>query len=73
MTDPLLHYPLSVRDGRLFVEDCDTVELAEKFGTPRRNTSLPMLMMRPHFLRLRWGNIARVNRYGDLTKKSSMD
>ena len=34
MTDPLLHYPLSVRNGRLFVEDCDTVELAEKFGTP---------------------------------------
>lgn len=34
MTDPLIHYPLSVRDGRLFVEDCDTVELAEKFGTP---------------------------------------
>ena len=34
MTDPLIHYPLSIRNGRLFIEDCDTVELAEKFGTP---------------------------------------
>jgi diaminopimelate decarboxylase len=34
MSDPLMHYPLSIRDGRLFIEDCDTVELAEKFGTP---------------------------------------
>ncbi len=25
---------LSVRQGRLFVEDCDTVALAERFGTP---------------------------------------
>ena len=33
MTD-LIHDPLSVRDGRLFIEDCDTVELAARFGTP---------------------------------------
>ena len=26
--------PLSIRDGHLFVEGCDTVDLAEKFGTP---------------------------------------
>jgi diaminopimelate decarboxylase len=26
--------PLSVRDGRLFVEDCDTLEVAQRFGTP---------------------------------------
>ena len=25
---------LTVRDGRLFIEDCDTVELAHRFGTP---------------------------------------
>jgi len=25
---------LSVRNGHLFIEDCDTVELAERFGTP---------------------------------------
>ena len=25
---------LTVRDGRLFIEDCDTVELAEDFGSP---------------------------------------
>ncbi|HNU75455.1 MAG TPA: diaminopimelate decarboxylase, partial [Deltaproteobacteria bacterium] len=25
---------LSVRGGRLFIEDCDTVGLAERFGTP---------------------------------------
>ena len=30
MSDPLMHYPLSIRNGRLFIEDCDTVELAEK-------------------------------------------
>ncbi len=34
MSDPLIHYPLSIRDGHLFIEDMDTVELAEKFGTP---------------------------------------
>ena len=26
--------PLSIRNGHLFVEDCDTVALAEEFGTP---------------------------------------
>ena len=25
---------LSIRDGRLFIEDCDVAELAEEFGTP---------------------------------------
>jgi diaminopimelate decarboxylase len=25
---------LSIRDGRLYIEDCDTVELARSFGTP---------------------------------------
>ena len=25
---------LSIREGRLFVEDCDAVELARRFGTP---------------------------------------
>ena len=25
---------LTTRDGRLFIEECDTVELAERFGTP---------------------------------------
>ena len=34
MPNPLIHYPLSIRGGHLFIEDCDTVELAEKFGTP---------------------------------------
>ena len=34
MSEPLIHYPLSIRDGHLFIEDCDTVELAEQFGTP---------------------------------------
>ena len=34
MTDPIIHYPLSIRDGHLFVEDCDTVEIARRFGTP---------------------------------------
>jgi len=26
--------PLSIRDGRLFIEDCDVSELADRFGTP---------------------------------------
>ena len=34
VTDELLHAPLSVRGERLFIEDCDTVALAEQFGTP---------------------------------------
>ena len=25
---------LSIRDGRLFVEDCDVADLAQRFGTP---------------------------------------
>ncbi|MDQ1259832.1 MAG: Orn/DAP/Arg decarboxylase 2, partial [Pseudomonadota bacterium] len=25
---------LSNRDGRLFMEECDVVDIAEKFGTP---------------------------------------
>ena len=25
---------LSIRDGRLYIEECDTVELANRFGTP---------------------------------------
>jgi len=29
-----LNDPLSIRDGHLFIEDCDTVELARQFGTP---------------------------------------
>ncbi|MBU1225723.1 MAG: hypothetical protein KJ698_00740, partial [Actinobacteria bacterium] len=34
---PTDHHPpdcLSVRDGRLFIEDCDTLALVEEFGTP---------------------------------------
>ena len=34
VTDELLRPPLSVRGDHLFVEDCDTVALAEKFATP---------------------------------------
>ena len=34
VTDELLREPLRVRGGRLFFEDCDTVTLAEQFGTP---------------------------------------
>lgn len=34
VTDELLRTPLSVHDDRLFIEDCDTVALAEQFGTP---------------------------------------
>ena len=34
VTDELLREPLSIRGDRLFIEDCDTVELAEQFGTP---------------------------------------
>ncbi len=26
--------PLSIRNGHLFIEDCDTVALAQRFGTP---------------------------------------
>lgn len=29
-----IHQPLSIRNGHLYVEDCDTVELAREFGTP---------------------------------------
>lgn len=34
VTDELLRKPLSIRGDRLFIEDCDTVALAEQFGTP---------------------------------------
>lgn len=34
MSKPELFDPLSIRDGHLFIEDCDTVELAKEFGTP---------------------------------------
>ena len=34
MTQETINYSLSTRDGHLFIEDCDTVELAERFGTP---------------------------------------
>ena len=34
MTKPELFEPLSIRDGHLYIEDCDTVELAKEFGTP---------------------------------------
>lgn len=29
-----LNDPLSIRDGHLYIEDCDAVELAREFGTP---------------------------------------
>jgi diaminopimelate decarboxylase len=29
-----VHPPLSVRNGHLYIEDCDTTEIAKKFGTP---------------------------------------
>jgi len=35
----LLREPLSIRDNRLFIEECDTVELARQFGTPMYVTS----------------------------------
>jgi diaminopimelate decarboxylase len=34
VTDELLRPPLSLRGEHLFIEDCDTVGLAEQFGTP---------------------------------------
>jgi diaminopimelate decarboxylase len=34
VTDELLREPLSIRGDRLFIDDCDTVGLAEQFGTP---------------------------------------
>ena len=34
MKDLKLNPNLSIRDGRLFIEEMDTVEIAEKFGTP---------------------------------------
>lgn len=34
MSDKELLDPLSIRDGHLYIEDCDTVELAKEFGTP---------------------------------------
>lgn len=34
VTDELLREPLSIRGNRLFIEDCDTVAIAEQFGTP---------------------------------------
>lgn len=37
--DALVRGALSIREGRLFIEDCDTVELARKFGTPMYVTS----------------------------------
>ena len=38
-TGGLLREPLSIRGDRLFIEDCDTVALAEQFGTPVYITS----------------------------------
>jgi diaminopimelate decarboxylase len=29
-----INHSLSIRNGHLYIEDCDTVELAERFGTP---------------------------------------
>ena len=34
MSDKELIDPLSIRNGHLYIEDCDTVELAKEFGTP---------------------------------------
>ena len=34
VTDELLRAPLSMRGDRLYIEDCDTVAVAEQFGTP---------------------------------------
>ena len=34
MKDLKLNPNLSIRNGRLFIEEMDTVEIAEKFGTP---------------------------------------
>lgn len=34
VTGELLREPLSLRGERLYIEDCDTVALAEQFGTP---------------------------------------
>lgn len=34
VTDELLRAPLRMRGEHLFIEDCDTVTLAEQFGTP---------------------------------------
>ncbi len=34
MTTANIRNPLSVRDGHLFIEDCDAVALAERFGAP---------------------------------------
>lgn len=39
VTDELLREPLSLRGNRLFIEHCDTVALAEQFGTPLYVTS----------------------------------
>jgi|TARA_B110000211_G_scaffold219407_1_gene265128 diaminopimelate decarboxylase len=48
MSEPILHYPLSIRDGHLFIEDCDTVELAERFGTPLFVVSESLLVRNAH-------------------------
>lgn len=34
VTDELLRAPLSMRGDRLYIEECDTVAVAEQFGTP---------------------------------------
>ena len=34
MKDLKLNPNLSIRNGRLFIEEMDTVEIAEKYGTP---------------------------------------
>lgn len=34
MAEQQINEYLSIRNGHLFIEDCDTVKLAEKFGTP---------------------------------------
>ena len=43
-----LNKPLSIRDGHLYIEDCDVTELAKEFGTPLFVVSERMLVENYH-------------------------
>lgn len=46
---------LSIKDGHLFIEQCDTVELARRFGTPLYVTSETQILRNLERLRLAFG------------------
>ncbi|MEX0343285.1 MAG: hypothetical protein AB3N20_00070 [Rhizobiaceae bacterium] len=48
MTTADIHSPISIRGGRLFIEDCDAAELANRFGTPLFVVSETQLVQNYH-------------------------